>query len=50
MRLQALHLIDFSPLFENLFVARNKFQSKISHDEDYLEIKDECWKRIESLE
>ena len=41
---------DIDKLNARLSVARNKLLSEIIDDEEYLEIKDECRKRIESLE
>src|SRR5690606_34673117 len=41
---------EIDKLNARLSVARNKLLSEIIDDEEYLEIKDECRKRIESLE
>ncbi|MGV8092262.1 MAG: hypothetical protein AB2L24_10405 [Mangrovibacterium sp.] len=41
---------EIDKLNARLSVARNKLLSEIIDDEEYLEIKDECKKRIESLE
>ena len=41
---------EIDKLNARLSVARNKLLSEVIEDEEYLEIKDECKKRIESLE
>ncbi|MCT1531027.1 hypothetical protein ACFQ2C_01020 [Sphingobacterium daejeonense] len=41
---------EMDKLNARLSVARNKLLSEIIDDEEYLEIKNECKKRIESLE